>query len=534
MRKIAIAVILIIIGGVIGALYTQIWNPSWNPFQPIPEIVLARMALKMKGVKTFHVDGNIETENIKRTSYKYEDEENISFNKNKDSLKISLDIDKNNSESQDSHAIVETDSHNESSYGERDHSRDSSNRVEFKKIGDILYFIVIDNLEEKKVGVEDVIDSRWIKLNQEDLGDLVDLFWFNDMIDVEISKERQEELIKELIELLIRKGLCEVKEELPSEEINGQMTYHYLLALNERETKHLVSDAILKIAEFVSESVSISKSAQNQGHFDPGEILELSMTFAQVNMGLQSEIGRFFEEMEGVDIEVWIGQRDNYLHKIRFKKERDLVDYFEKQRPEWSREEILEAEKSILVDINLSKFEELVEINPPEEFENLEEILSGVIEERGKDMRDSRRQSDIRQISLAMEMYYDDNSCYPAMTVTNNVLTKDSYTSGYLDWPKDPGGGVHNCNNGDGNDNYCAINNSTDQSMYCVFAALEDGSYFVASEKGTKTLDRAPINLSECKSVFPVNVAPDCKIYCSDPDSWTSPRGRICICDPMN
>ena len=535
MKKIAIIIILIMATGVIGALYTQIWNPSWNPFRPIPKIVLARMALKMNGVKTFHVDGNIETENIKRTSYKYNEEENITFNRDKNSSKISLDIDRNNSESQNSHTIIETGSHSESLYGEREYSSDFSNKVEFKKIGDTLYFIVTDTSEEKKVGVGDMINNRWVKLNQEDLGDLVDLFWLDDMIDVEIPKERQEELIKELVKLFIREGLYEVKEELPDEEIEGQMTYHYSLALNERETKHLISDIILKIAEFVSESVSISESAQGQGYSDPKEALAMfSMIFVQMNMEFQSEISKFFKQMDGVDIEVWIGQRDNYLHKIQFKKKRNLVDYFEKQLYERSKEEILEAERSILVDINLSKFNDPVKIEPPEEFENLEEILKGVVKGRGENKRDSRRKSDIRQISLAMEMYYDDYSYYPAITVTNGLLAKDDYTPSYLNWPKDPGGGSHNCNDGDGNDNYCAVANNTDQSTYCVFTTLEGGGFFAASEKGTRTLDRAPVNLSECKLLFSISAASDCDTYCSDPGSWISPEGMVCICNPSD
>jgi len=61
MKKIfiSIAVIIILAGiGVVFALYTKMWNPIWNPFRPKPEVVLSEMVLKMKELKSFHVDGD--------------------------------------------------------------------------------------------------------------------------------------------------------------------------------------------------------------------------------------------------------------------------------------------------------------------------------------------------------------------------------------------------------------------------------------------------------------------------------------------
>ncbi len=102
--------------------------------------------------------------------------------------------------------------------------------------------------------------------------------------------------------------------------------------------------------------------------------------------------------------------------------------------------------------------------------------------------RDARRQSDIRQISLAMEMDYDDGQAY----ATSGVLDADidgTIDSGanvgtYLDpVPEDPQGG-----------GYSWIDNSTEVQKYCAYATLETTpvTYFAASHKGTREVTNVP------------------------------------------
>lgn len=112
--------------------------------------------------------------------------------------------------------------------------------------------------------------------------------------------------------------------------------------------------------------------------------------------------------------------------------------------------------------------------------------------------RDAKRQSDIRQISLAMEMKYDETAAYP------EVAAGGLATSGRIDTldlspfltplPTDPGGGTNPCNNAAGA-NYCAFD-SPAGFEYCIWAALESGKFFAASEKGTTELTAAPLSLA--------------------------------------
>ncbi len=100
--------------------------------------------------------------------------------------------------------------------------------------------------------------------------------------------------------------------------------------------------------------------------------------------------------------------------------------------------------------------------------------------------RDARRQSDIRQISLAMEMCYDDINCagpnrYPAViTAGVNAVTQIDLdgTPLYLTVPCDPSGCATGYN--------WTNNNVSPYQYYCAYAKLEAlaNTYACASNKG--------------------------------------------------
>jgi len=105
--------------------------------------------------------------------------------------------------------------------------------------------------------------------------------------------------------------------------------------------------------------------------------------------------------------------------------------------------------------------------------------------------RDARRQVDLSQIVLALELDYSDDEKYSQYTLAEWTaagakIPKDTGT--YLDpAPRDPSGAAYTwINNAIG-----AITGCGDQ-QYCVYADLEESGYFGASPKGAKKLDAAP------------------------------------------
>jgi prepilin-type N-terminal cleavage/methylation domain-containing protein len=106
--------------------------------------------------------------------------------------------------------------------------------------------------------------------------------------------------------------------------------------------------------------------------------------------------------------------------------------------------------------------------------------------------RDARRQSDIRQIGTAMEMYYSDHEAYLATSTMPTAI--GTYLSPV---PKDPGASAPNYS-WLANDGSIATGCTTGQ-YFCTYATLENKGtctttrYFAASEKGTKEIcDTAP------------------------------------------
>lgn len=118
--------------------------------------------------------------------------------------------------------------------------------------------------------------------------------------------------------------------------------------------------------------------------------------------------------------------------------------------------------------------------------------------------RDAKRESDMRQIVLAMELDYSDDELYSQYAVDEwkAVTAQIPKTTGkYLSpIPRDPKGEAYHWV-----ENSSGITGCSSQ-RYCVFAEMEEPSttpgntiYFAGSEKGTRRLDRAsPPNSCPC------------------------------------
>jgi type II secretion system protein G len=89
--------------------------------------------------------------------------------------------------------------------------------------------------------------------------------------------------------------------------------------------------------------------------------------------------------------------------------------------------------------------------------------------------RDARRESDVRQVGLAMEMAYDDDQKYPtsASIPASVASTKQTYLT---TMPSDPQGG-----------SYGWTNNTANDQIFCISADLEKSTYFRCNQDGCGT-----------------------------------------------
>lgn len=109
--------------------------------------------------------------------------------------------------------------------------------------------------------------------------------------------------------------------------------------------------------------------------------------------------------------------------------------------------------------------------------------------------RDARRQSDIRQIGTAQELYYTDNEKYVTATA-DNLGPIDPYM---LTIPTDPQGGNYEYVANDPTSTDTCDAGDSDQ-CFCVCAKLEaDDTYFCAGRKGVKNVGASvPDNDQDC------------------------------------
>jgi hypothetical protein len=128
---------------------------------------------------------------------------------------------------------------------------------------------------------------------------------------------------------------------------------------------------------------------------------------------------------------------------------------------------------------------------------------------------DERRSSDINLISMAMNIYYEENRRYPEITVTNGRINLPNIGQYLQAVPSDPGiGKIKGCNDVSGLP-YLGVDNTIDRSKYCIFTCLNDGSFLAASQKGTTTLNRVPIGLN-CWGEEETNEILSWKTYIND------------------
>lgn len=370
--------VLFLVGGLTSILlYLQIWNPSWNPFRPSPNIVLAKMALKMGSLESYHVQGSLEKEEFNKKEY---EEKKQTSNKKENYYNFSFSINNKDLTELKSKGLFDSNYYSEycNEYiddSDNDHCNDFQlvDSLEFVNIGDETYFLV--------KGKDDYSDNKWINFNnKEELGKLVSFYTRDyDLKESEINvpEEWKEELLEELIEIILKEDIFEVKEELPDEEINGQECYHYLLEIKEKGIKNAVSNSLFEISDFISDSVSVS-FPEKSDYYNYQELDYLSfvpVVLTGFNLEIQQEVSDHYEKMGEINLEVWIDKKDSHLIRAKIDQEKDLIDYFKDHFSVASYCEILEARESFLLEINLSDFDEGIEIEAPEDFIEIEEML---------------------------------------------------------------------------------------------------------------------------------------------------------------
>jgi len=337
MKKIVlgiVAVVLIGVGGTVAALYTQTWNPMWNPFRPDPEVVIKEMAIKMNSLDAVHSDTRIDL------GIQGEKSMNVLLN-------LSMDSDSTDESNPKSKGVFELDLSSE--------GITVSGAGETISVGQTSYFKIneIPSLGESSQMMSGIISSikgKWIRVGQDDLEVLSEEF--GQEYDA-LSEEEQEEILNKVKNLLEERDLYYVEEELMDEEINGKMTYHYILALDQEAVKEFVPELIeVFAADYLGEGI---------------KEVEIDEMEEELSTGLDD----FFEKVGPLKAEVWVGQKDYYLYQVKVDKEVDLSRL--SQSTEVSSP--VEGNLLVLLEMNFSDFNKPISIEEPQDYQSITKLI---------------------------------------------------------------------------------------------------------------------------------------------------------------
>lgn len=305
-KIIFLMLLIIILAALIGTavcLYLRIWDPLWNPFRPTPEKVIQEMILKMKDLKSFHLEAD--TSVVASEKEKSSNELNLSLN-----TKLDFDADdKSNPKFYDIFDIGVK-------LGSEAFSINASLSGEIKLVDKNYYFKInslpgLDYfLSYLKVDSEDVL-NQWFKVDNSKTEEYLSEYAAN-----------RDETLSKFKDLFFKSEIYSLKQQFSDEKIGDIDVYHYKLSLDLNDSK--VSDFLAKETK---DRINPEKS-----------IIEI-----------KEEIKEFADKAGVIDFDLWIGKKDLLLYK--FELEKNIED----------------SEKNIVVKIslNLSKINEPILVEAP-------------------------------------------------------------------------------------------------------------------------------------------------------------------------
>ncbi len=392
MKKIVVGIgaVIVVVGVVLGSLYTQTWNPVWNPFRPAPEEVISEMIEKMQTLDSVHSDYLISAQIKERGDSLVVKAGSDIDQKDKENLKEHSNIDITLSFKGSDYPIsLETINVGEDSY------------LKVKTIPDLsaLLSLFPESQQEAALfssvfgSIKDEIQGKWIKVDKESIKELYEEMGvsYSEQELGSLSGSQQKELQDKLTQLLENKKLYYVDKELPDEKIGNVKVYHYRLVIDKEGLKSL-------IPEFLRTVMNYSSSSLMEEGISSEEAKK-----AVEEMDFPLLIDKFFEKVGDIRYELWIGQKDKYLYRAESNKEVDLkklkealLEYTQeiasRKGEEVGEEDIQAMEKFlqgtalISVKIDLSNFNKVENIQTPNEFLTIKEVMQNVVRKIFLDM----------------------------------------------------------------------------------------------------------------------------------------------------
>jgi len=389
--KIIIGVILFFALGFFTALATRLWDPLWNPFRPKPEKVIEKMTEKMSKAKTVHNE----------TIFGFNVKNGVNFDLKG---KFTGDVDETFS---DNLKIYFTTNMEFSMEG-----ISFSVGLESKQIGNTYYLRLVTvpagPMVEQFLSLLDInlqdLKNQWIKIDNKSFEELLGEEKYKEFLEKQNQEREEQKIMTEKInKIMENRKFYTIKKELPDEKISKTNVYHYLVALDNEETKKVILEIIDEISknDFFKDQI-----------FDEGENKEFNKE------EIVNDLNEFFAKAGEFSADLWIGKKDYYLYRIKGEKTLDLNKFIANRK----------GQISFGININFSNFDKPVEIKAPEQYKDLGEILGKVVENlkvKENAAKDSRIIYDMVQIKNIARMVYNQKKSYKDLCSNFRVNKND-------------------------------------------------------------------------------------------------------------
>ncbi|MBU3964321.1 hypothetical protein KJ562_01135 [Patescibacteria group bacterium] len=265
---VAVGIVVIIIGmGIVFA--SGIWDPVWNPLRPSPNKIIMEALDNMSGLNSMRTMAIISIKPADSAEGKTE----ITIDAKEDK------IDPNNPKSQALFDISFVKGGIEVGFN-----------AELRSIDNVFYMnvtiplVLTLQLATSGIDISEFV-GKWYKFDPKELG--INLAILND--EAESGKIKDQ-----VMNLLNEYPLFKTKSKLRNEKIDGNLAYHYLVAIDRENAKNFL--------------VSVSKTIKEE----LGSLLPVE-TSDEENI---KEIEDALEKAGDIEFEIWIGVKDKYVYKI--------------------------------------------------------------------------------------------------------------------------------------------------------------------------------------------------------------------------
>ena len=223
-----------------------------------------------------------------------------------------------------------------------------------------------------------MLKNRWFKVDKNQLEWAANKVVGKKIKEIELSEEKEEEIEKQIKDLLKEKENYEIKE-MPVEKINKKEAYHYILSLNNKG----IEKAILLFDVIKGNNLESAALANCVEQEEFNEVVD-----------------KIFKEGNKLNIEIWVGKEDYLLYRVKFEKKMLAGSI--------SDEGADDGKIAINFDLRMSKFNKPVKIEVPENLSDLRSIVYGIENERKQ--RESRTRdyiikSDLSELRMTAELY---------------------------------------------------------------------------------------------------------------------------------